>query len=149
MADTALPGSIEPARRRGPNLDRGFHPLAIVAFMGTIAAVLLFVAYSIYADVDATGARVTAYLPFILLFIALLIALGFEFVNGFHDTANAVATVIYTRALTPEIAVVWSGCFNFLGVLWNPDCVEVIEFAELHFPGKRRAVVQTAFFTAG
>jgi hypothetical protein len=46
MADMALPGSIEPARRRGPNLDRGFHPLAIVAFMGTIAAVLLFVAYT-------------------------------------------------------------------------------------------------------
>jgi PiT family inorganic phosphate transporter len=123
MADMALPGSIEPARRRGPNLDRGFHPLAIVAFMGTIAAVLLFVAYSIYADVDATGARVTAYLPFILLFIALLIALGFEFVNGFHDTANAVATVIYTRALTPEIAVVWSGCFNFLGVLLSSGAV--------------------------
>ena len=44
-----------------------------------------------------------------LLFVALLIALGFEFVNGFHDTANAVATVIYTRALPANIAVVWSG----------------------------------------
>jgi PiT family inorganic phosphate transporter len=41
----------------------------------------------------------TAYLPFILLFVALLIALGFEFVNGFHDTANAVATVIYTNSM--------------------------------------------------
>jgi len=58
----------------------------------------LFVAYSIYSDVDAAGTKVTNYLPFLLLFVALLIALGFEFVNGFHDTANAVATVIYTRA---------------------------------------------------
>ena len=96
MTDIALPGSIEPARR-GPKLDRGFNPLAAILFLGVLAAGLLFVAYSIYADVDATGTRVTSYLPFLLLFVALLIALGFEFVNGFHDTANAVATVIYTR----------------------------------------------------
>ncbi|WP_347265146.1 inorganic phosphate transporter [Nitrobacter sp.] len=123
MTDMALPGSIEPAKGRRPNLDGGFHPLAAIAFAGTIAAGLLFVAYSIYADIDATGARVTTYLPFILLFVALLIALGFEFVNGFHDTANAVATVIYTRALKPEIAVVWSGFFNFLGVLLSSGAV--------------------------
>ena len=67
--------------------------------MGVVAAALLFVAYSIYVDVDATGTRVTTYLPYLLLFVALLIALGFEFVNGFHDTANAVATVIYTHSL--------------------------------------------------
>src|SRR5262245_51598034 len=52
-----------------------------------------------------------------LLFLCLAIALGFEFVNGFHDTANAVATVIYTRSLKPWKAVVWSGLMNFLGVL--------------------------------
>jgi len=57
-------------------------------------------------------AKVTSYAPFLLLFVALLIALGFEFVNGFHDTANAVATVIYTRALPANFAVVWSGLFN-------------------------------------
>ena len=51
-----------------------------------------------------------------LLIISLTIALGFEFVNGFHDTANAVATVIYTKSLTPRVAVVWSGFCNFLGV---------------------------------
>ena len=51
-------------------------------------------AYSLYADVDASGTRVTTFLPYLMLFVALLIALGFEFVNGFHDTANAVATVI-------------------------------------------------------
>jgi len=54
---------------------------------------------------------------FILLFVSLLAACAFEFVNGFHDTANAVATVIYTNALKPTIAVVLSGIFNFIGVL--------------------------------
>ena len=58
-----------------------------------------------------------------LLGLALLIALGFEFVNGFHDTANAVATVIYTNSLPPQIAVVWSGFFNFLGVLVSSGAV--------------------------
>ncbi len=61
--------------------------------------------------------RVTSIFPFILLGIALLVALGFEFVNGFHDTANAVATVIYTHSLEPHVAVVWSGIWNFIGVL--------------------------------
>jgi len=54
---------------------------------------------------------------FILLCICLFCACAFEFVNGFHDTANAVATVIYTHSLPPNIAVVWSGICNFLGVL--------------------------------
>src|SRR5271169_1792958 len=62
-------------------------------------------------------------LPFVLLGIALLVALGFEFVNGFHDTANAVATVIYTHALEPHVAVVWSGFWNFLGVLTSSGLV--------------------------
>jgi len=123
MSDIALPGSIEPAKHKGPDLDRGIHPLSGVIFMGIVAAATLFVAYSIYADIDATGARVTTYLPFILLFVALLIALGFEFVNGFHDTANAVATVIYTRSLPAHIAVVWSGIFNLLGVLASSGAV--------------------------
>src|SRR6201985_1508465 len=48
--------------------------------------------------------------------ICLLAVVGFEFVNGFHDTANAVATVIYTKALKPVYAIPWSGFFNFLGV---------------------------------
>jgi phosphate/sulfate permease/outer membrane protein OmpA-like peptidoglycan-associated protein len=51
-----------------------------------------------------------------LLFLALLVAYGFEFVNGFHDTANAVATVIYTKSLKPWYAVIISGAFNFMGV---------------------------------
>ncbi len=58
--------------------------------------------------------------PYLLLATALLIALGFEFVNGFHDTANAVATVIYTHSLEPNVAVVWSGLCNLAGVLTSP-----------------------------
>src|SRR5258708_5655086 len=123
MSDVALPGSIEPALHRGPDLDRGFHPLTGVIYLGVVAAAILFVAYSIYLDIDPTGTKVTNYLPYLLLFVALLIALAFEFVNGFHDTANAVATVIYTRSLPAHIAVVWSGMFNLIGVLLSSGAV--------------------------
>jgi PiT family inorganic phosphate transporter len=123
MSDVALSGSIGPAHRRGPNLDGGFHPLTGIIYTGVVAAVLLYVAYSIYVDVEDTDTKVTTFLPYILLFVALLIALGFEFVNGFHDTANAVATVIYTRALPANIAVVWSGMFNLFGVLLSSGAV--------------------------
>jgi PiT family inorganic phosphate transporter len=91
MTDLALNSSmsegapVQPASR--PNLDKGFNPLTMILFFGILAAGLLFVAYSIYSDVGATGTRVTSYLPYLLLIVALLIALGFEFVNGFHDTA--------------------------------------------------------------
>ena len=61
--------------------------------------------------------------PFVLLGVALMIALGFEFVNGFHDTANAVATCIYTHSLEPHIAVVYSGIMNFIGVLLSSGAV--------------------------
>jgi PiT family inorganic phosphate transporter len=52
----------------------------------------------------------------IFLILCLLAAFSFEFINGFHDTANAVATVIYTHSLKPTIAVIWSGIWNFIGV---------------------------------
>jgi inorganic phosphate transporter, PiT family len=119
----ALPGSIEPARGGGPKLDHGVNPLSLILFFGVLAAGLLFVAYSIHSDMEAAGAQLTSYVPFILLFVALLIALGFEFVNGFHDTANAVATVIYTRSLQANVAVVWSGLWNLAGVLWSSGAV--------------------------
>jgi PiT family inorganic phosphate transporter len=61
--------------------------------------------------------------PYLLLGLALLIALGFEFVNGFHDTANAVATVIYTNSLEPRVAVVWSGLWNLIGVITSSGAV--------------------------
>ncbi len=59
----------------------------------------------------------------VLLCLAILLALSFEFVNGFHDTANAVATVIYTHSLTPTQAVVWSGLWNLAGVLASSGAV--------------------------
>jgi inorganic phosphate transporter, PiT family len=59
----------------------------------------------------------------ILLLTALALALGFEMVNGFHDTANAVATVIYTNTLKPNVAVVWSGVWNLIGVLASSGAV--------------------------
>ncbi|MBA4066031.1 MAG: anion permease [Isosphaera sp.] len=55
--------------------------------------------------------------PLVFLAVALAVALAFEFINGFHDTANAVTTVIYTRTLKPTPAVLYSGLLNFLGVL--------------------------------
>src|ERR1700752_2212778 len=112
---------VQPAAR--PNLDKGFNPLTMILFFGMMAAGLLFVAYSLVDDVNSTGTKVTTFLPYILLFVALLIALGFEFVNGFPDTANAVATVIYTHSMPAEFAVVWSGFFNFLGVLLSSGAV--------------------------
>lgn len=53
----------------------------------------------------------------LLLIICIVAACAFEFANGFHDTANAVATVIYTNSLRPQAAVIWSGVWNFLGVM--------------------------------
>jgi PiT family inorganic phosphate transporter len=72
---------------------------------------------------DLSTIHSTSVMPYVLLGVALLVALGFEFVNGFHDTANAVATVIYTHSLEPHIAVVWSGFWNFLGVLTSSGLV--------------------------
>ena len=106
-----------------PKLDEPFNPLMAIVFVGLLVAGLLYMTYSLYVDVNASGAHPTTFLPFLLLGVALLIALGFEFVNGFHDTANAVATVIYTHSLAPPIAVVWSGFFNFLGVLASSGAV--------------------------
>jgi PiT family inorganic phosphate transporter len=89
-----------------------------------ILALLVGAAYvAIHLTSDLGVVRSTSAFPFILLGIALLIALGFEFVNGFHDTANAVATVIYTHSMQPNLAVVWSGAWNFLGVLTSTGAV--------------------------
>jgi inorganic phosphate transporter, PiT family len=72
---------------------------------------------------DLAGLPKEAFWPFLVLGAALAIALGFEFVNGFHDTANAVATVIYTNSLEPQVAVVWSGICNLCGVLVSTGTV--------------------------
>jgi PiT family inorganic phosphate transporter len=85
-----------PARSK---LDAPTTPTMIIAFVALLAAGVLFTIYNLYSDIQNTQTESTTWLPFLLLAVALLIALGFEFVNGFHDTANAVATVIYTNAL--------------------------------------------------
>ena len=108
-----------------PNLDAKPNMITAIIFIGLLVVGLLYSAFSISHDVTATnhGVPVTNWVPFILLGVALIIALGFEFVNGFHDTANAVATVIYTNALPANFAVIWSGFFNFLGVLVSSGAV--------------------------
>jgi inorganic phosphate transporter, PiT family len=106
-----------------PNLDQAAGIVTVAVFLGLLAVGLVFTGYSLVTDVTEAGAKTTTLLPYVLLGVALLIALGFEFVNGFHDTANAVATVIYTHALPANFAVVWSGCFNFLGVLVSSGAV--------------------------
>jgi inorganic phosphate transporter, PiT family len=123
---TSLPSTdIAPAPSQiaRPKLDQPMGIRTILIFFAIMALGLFFTAYSIHKDLIAAGTPITSYLPFLLLGVALLIALGFEFVNGFHDTANAVATVIYTHSLAPPIAAVWSGFFNFLGVLFSTGAV--------------------------
>ena len=106
-----------------PHLDHSVDPRAALLFLAVLAGGLFYMAYSIYLDMAATGGGPTTILPFVLLGVALVTALGFEFVNGFHDTANAVATVIYTHALPAQVAVVWSGLCNLTGVLVSSGAV--------------------------
>ena len=113
--DPASP-SASPLNLHTPNTSA--HKFGFAALLG---AGVIYTAVNLFVDLN-TSVAVTAW-PFVLLAVALLIALGFEFVNGFHDTANAVATVIYTRSLKPHVAVVLSGVFNFLGVLFSSGAV--------------------------
>ena len=94
---------------------------SVVVFLVAVLSGLGYICFHVARDLD--NATVTSYWPYALLAIALFIALGFEFVNGFHDTANAVATVIYTHSLPPYFAVVLSGIFNLLGVLFSSGTV--------------------------
>lgn len=121
MAENSLPASSSDRGR--PNLHPRSGRASRVLFLLLLVAGLVFTGINLFNDVEETGAVVTSYTPFLLLGVALLIALGFEFVNGFHDTANAVATVIYTHSLSPGVAVVWSGLCNFLGVLLSSGVV--------------------------
>jgi phosphate/sulfate permease len=109
-----------PAR---PNLNTRPHVAGGVIFIVLLAIGVGYTLNGLLADIDAAHTPPVAIGAFVLLGIALLIALGFEFVNGFHDTANAVATVIYTHSLPPHAAVVWSGAFNFLGVMVSSGAV--------------------------
>jgi PiT family inorganic phosphate transporter len=102
-------------------LNRNPGKIGMLGFGLVLLVGVIYSAFHLLTDLEASrSASVTAY---VLLGIALLVALGFEFVNGFHDTANAVATVIYTHSLEPHIAVVWSGFWNFLGVMASSGLV--------------------------
>ena len=94
---------------------------AFALFSIALIAGLGYIVFHVSRDLDAV--KTTGSWPYMLLGIALLIALGFEFVNGFHDTANAVATVIYTNSLDPSVAVVLSGLCNLAGVLLSSGTV--------------------------
>ncbi|KVE28069.1 nuclease PIN [Burkholderia vietnamiensis] len=104
------PGSTERARRAG-----------YAVFLLVLSVGAVYIATHLIADLAPV--REGSLFPYLMLGAALLIALGFEFVNGFHDTANAVATVIYTHSLTPNVAVIWSGMWNFLGVMVSSGAV--------------------------
>ena len=94
---------------------------SVVVFLAALLGSLGYICFHLAKDLNSV--TVTSVWPYMLLGLALLIALGFEFVNGFHDTANAVATVIYTHSLEPNIAVVWSGLWNLAGVLASSGTV--------------------------
>ena len=128
MSDLALPpgqvtpGGVSDGHGR-PHMDAKPHAAAIIIFLGLLVGGVLYTLYGLSHDVTMAGGETLATGVFVLLGIALLIALGFEFVNGFHDTANAVATVIYTHSLPAQVAVLWSGSWNFIGVLTSSGAV--------------------------
>ena len=126
MASTALTGgeSLSTAQNPGVDsrLDARLHPAGRWIFAALTIGGLAYAGISIAADTAMVGERMATGV-FLFLGLALMIALGFEFVNGFHDTANAVATVIYTNTMAPHVAVVWSGVWNFLGVMFSSGAV--------------------------
>ncbi len=117
MATAAVaPSALDSKLSKG-----GLGRTGVLIFGLILLAGVIYTGYSLASDV--TDVKQASISPYLLLGLALLVALGFEFVNGFHDTANAVATVIYTHSLEPHIAVVWSGVWNFLGVLVSSGAV--------------------------
>ncbi len=119
MATATTPAAgtslLDKKMKKGPGLIGG------VIFAAIILGGLAYCGFNIVHDMG--NVTMTSVWPYVLLTVALLIALGFEFVNGFHDTANAVATVIYTHSLEPHVAVVWSGMWNLIGVLTSSGAV--------------------------
>jgi PiT family inorganic phosphate transporter len=123
MADLATIAERIP---KGPrlvnrNLQQKTSRRGIAFFLVALGTALGYIVFHVASDLGAV--KGTGVWPYCLLALALLIALGFEFVNGFHDTANAVATVIYTHSLEPNVAVVWSGLCNLAGVLASTGTV--------------------------
>ncbi|SFC90602.1 inorganic phosphate transporter, PiT family [Pseudomonas citronellolis] len=106
-----------------PVLQEVATPTGQVLFFLLLGGGLVYTFGNLALDILAQGGQLRPSGTLLVLALALLIALGFEFINGFHDTANAVATVIYTNALPPQVAVGWSGLWNLLGVLFSSGAV--------------------------
>jgi PiT family inorganic phosphate transporter len=127
MADLAtIAAPLPKTSARVPSLiDRKLNArpsrLGLAFFVVALSAGIGYIVFHLSRDLNAV--KNTGSWPYMLLGLALVIALGFEFVNGFHDTANAVATVIYTNSLEPHVAVVWSGLCNLAGVLASSGAV--------------------------
>ena len=118
---TALPGRPPAAELLEKPMKKSHALVSGIVVFGALIVGLGYIGFNI--NTDFAGVNLGSIWPYLLLITALLIALGFEFVNGFHDTANAVATVIYTHSLEPNIAVVWSGLCNLVGVLTSSGAV--------------------------
>jgi PiT family inorganic phosphate transporter len=122
MASTVLATSPTAPPAAARSFDAPVHPAARLVFLAIVVLGFAYAGISVLSDTHQVGEQLELGV-FAFLGLALLIALGFEFVNGFHDTANAVATVIYTNALPANFAVIWSGFFNFLGVMASSGAV--------------------------
>jgi PiT family inorganic phosphate transporter len=118
---TTLPERPPAAALLEKKMNKTHAMISGVAVGGALVIGLGFIGFRLSSDL--AGVTNTTAWAYALLGLALLIALGFEFVNGFHDTANAVATVIYTHSLEPNLAVVWSGMCNLAGVLTSTGTV--------------------------
>ena len=111
VSDTAEQHTLEKSTNVHTTSPKWFMPL----FLAVLIATVTYIGFQLSADLSNIPSL--SFYSVILLAAALMVALGFEFVNGFHDTANAVATVIYTNALPASVAVMWAGFCNFLGVM--------------------------------
>ena len=118
---TALPVRPPAAALLEKKMNKSHARISGAVVIGAMVVGVGFIGFHISQDFN--GVTIGSLWPYLLLGVALLIALGFEFVNGFHDTANAVATVIYTHSLEPNLAVVWSGMCNLAGVLTSSGTV--------------------------
>ena len=124
-ATTQVSPAVSNSQVIAEKLSRGPSRIGTLVFGLVLIAGLIFIGTSISRDLgDVTLGSAW---PYVLLGLALLVALGFEFVNGFHDTANAVATVIYTHSLDPNsrgglvglLELFWSGDFDGSGSVWH------------------------------
>jgi inorganic phosphate transporter, PiT family len=121
MATETLPApSLLDSKLQGSK-SGGAGKWGMIAFGAMLVGGIGYIVSQLWGDLSVVH-QVSVF-PYLLLALALFIALAFEFVNGFHDTANAVATVIYTHSLEPHIAVVYSGIMNFVGVLLSTGTV--------------------------